>query len=65
MSVQAKNQVSLVGSLDGGGSPAALPFPEAASQTFLIDSLVYLSNGSVVACASSATLVYGIARKVG
>ena len=63
MSVQAKTQVSLIGDLNGGAAPGAFYFPEAASQSFLIDSLVYLSNGSVVACASSATLNYGIAKK--
>lgn len=64
MSVQAKVQVSVVGDLDGGAAPSILPsFPEASSQSFLTNSLVYLSNGSVVGCASSATLIYGIARK--
>lgn len=41
--------------------PIVLTFPEAASQTFKIDEMVYLSGGKVTGCVADPAIIFGLA----
>ena len=46
-----------------GGSPFQSQWPEAASQSYAINELVYLASGKLTVCAADAVSIWGLAKQ--